>query len=256
MLNWSYVYFSWQIVPKPLRQAAREALKVTDKQRVIAAFTKLLHTTTSRLTLRQAATELGKLDAGNKTAIAALILLLDVSKHEHTQQRIIHSLVNIGHGNQNVVQALISFLTTAPDRNLYWDTMTALGAIAKGNQKAIITLVERLNHNAFEHENDYFTTAVTLWEVDAGNKVASNALIKVLAATNNSHLMSRIADYLLNINFDSHTIIAVLSQKLAEDKLEQIRLNCAYYLAQLDVDNQIPLATLIEIIRNTEDSCL
>jgi hypothetical protein len=39
LLRWSYVYFGWQIIPSPLKQAARETLKITDRNRVIAAFT-------------------------------------------------------------------------------------------------------------------------------------------------------------------------------------------------------------------------
>ncbi|MBW4604130.1 MAG: HEAT repeat domain-containing protein [Calothrix sp. FI2-JRJ7] len=253
LLNWSYVYFGWQIVPKPLQAAARDALKVTDKQRVIAAFTKLLHTTTSRVTLRHAATELGKLDTGNKTAIAALILLLDVSTDEHTQRRIIDSLANIGHGNENAVQALISFLTKTSNVSLCWNIMTALGAVASCNQQAIIALVERLKNNACHNDNHYFKTAITLWELNPHHLVAQNALVKILEATNDYHLISVIIDNLLKINFDFQPVIKILSHKLASES-EDVRLNCAFYLAKLDVGNQTARQTLIEIITKTENS--
>ncbi|GJD22147.1 hypothetical protein RIVM261_071030 [Rivularia sp. IAM M-261] len=256
LLNWSYVYFSWQIIPKPLQAAAREVLKVTDPKRVVEAFTNLLHTTTSRVTLRQASVELGKLDAGNKTAIAALILLLDVSKDEHTQQRVIDSLASIGHANENVVQALISFLTKTSNVSLCWNIMTALGAVAKGNQQVIIALSERLKNNACHNDNDYFKTAVTLWELNPDNLVAKDSFVKVLAVTNDFDLVSIIADYLLKIDFDSQAVIAVLSQKLAEHESEHIRITCASHLAKLDFGNPTAKQTLIQIISNSKDSCL
>jgi hypothetical protein len=257
LLNWSYVYFGWEIIPKPLQTAAREALKVTDKQRVIAAFTNLLHKTTSRLTLRQAAVELEKLDTGNKTAIAALILLLDVSGDEYTQRKIIYSLANIGDGNDNVVQALISFLTNTSNVSLCWDTMIALGAVGQGNQQVIIALIERLKSQACQNDNDdYFHTAMALWKVDPGNLFAQDAFVRVLAGTNNLHLIYEVIDYLSEIDFDSPTVIKVLSQRLAEQEAEHIRIACAFHLAKLDVGNPIAKQTFVETIRNAEDVCL
>lgn len=253
LLNWSYVYFGRQIIPKPLQAAARQALKVTDKQRVIAAFTKLLHTTTSRVTLRHAASELGKLDTGNKTAIAALILLLDISRDEHTQRKIIYSLANIGHSNENVVKTLISFLTNTSNASLCWHIMTALGAIAPGNQQVIIALTERLKNNTCHNDNDYFKTAITLWELNSYNLIAQDVIVRVLAATNDSNFISFMMDNLLEINFDFQPVIKILSYKLASES-EDVRLNCAFYLAKLDVDNQAARKTLIEIITKTENS--
>ena len=80
LLKWSYTYFrqdksDWQILPKPLVKTARKTLELTDRKRVIAAFVHLVHTTESRSILRVAAEKLGKLDPGNKSAIAALALM-------------------------------------------------------------------------------------------------------------------------------------------------------------------------------------
>jgi len=37
LLDWSYLYFGWQLFPQPLVEAARNTLKVTDKTRVVRA---------------------------------------------------------------------------------------------------------------------------------------------------------------------------------------------------------------------------
>lgn len=73
LLKWSYAYFrqdkrEWKIIPAPLVKSARVALQVTDRERVVAAYTYLVHTTESRSTLRIAAQRLGQLDPGNKSA--------------------------------------------------------------------------------------------------------------------------------------------------------------------------------------------
>jgi hypothetical protein len=116
LLKWSYVYFGWQIVPSPLKKAARETLKITDRNRVIAAFTQLLHSTTSRVTLRHAAVELGKFDPGNKTAIAALVLLLDVTQDDYLRSRICKGLGEIGNGDENVISDITSVLGNSQNK--------------------------------------------------------------------------------------------------------------------------------------------
>ncbi len=97
ILKWSYAYFrqdkqDWQIVPQHLVEAARVVLETTDRKRVIAAFVHLIHTTESRSILRIAAEKLGKLDPGNKSAIAALVLLLQSTQNKSTLWNITRSL--------------------------------------------------------------------------------------------------------------------------------------------------------------------
>ncbi|BAZ00555.1 hypothetical protein NIES37_45500 [Tolypothrix tenuis PCC 7101] len=87
LLKWSYGYFrqdkrDWQIVPKPLVKAARTTLELTDRNRVVAAFVQLVHTTESRTIMRRAAEKLAQFAPGNKSAIAALALLHSVPNQE------------------------------------------------------------------------------------------------------------------------------------------------------------------------------
>lgn len=95
LLDWSYVYFGWKKFPLRLHDAAKAALELTDKKRVIAAFVSFLHNTETRLALRWAAEKLGKLDPGNKNAIAALLLLLQVTQDSSTQIKAIRRLGEI-----------------------------------------------------------------------------------------------------------------------------------------------------------------
>ncbi|MEH2401195.1 hypothetical protein [Nostoc sp.] len=147
LLKWSYAYFrqdklDWQILPKPLVQTARKTLELTDRKRVIATFVHLVHTTESRSILRVAAEELGTLDPGNKSAIAALLLLMKQAKFIPWSE--ICSLGKIGYNNETVIAALIQFIKMKPDEitnywllleNIYQGAIIALGNIAYGNQK-------------------------------------------------------------------------------------------------------------------------
>jgi hypothetical protein len=96
VLKWGYAYFrslkqDWKILPQPLVISAREVISKTDKQRVVGAYTQLLHSTESRSVLRVAAKHLAKLAPGNSTAIAALVLLLKFCLNQNT----IYSLVQL-----------------------------------------------------------------------------------------------------------------------------------------------------------------
>ncbi|MEO1432111.1 MAG: hypothetical protein AAFV71_24215 [Cyanobacteria bacterium J06633_8] len=99
MLDWSYLYFGWQLFPQPLVEAARNTLQVTDKTRVIKAFECLLRHTQSRITLQSAAVKLGELDSGkllidkgNEVAKDALVFIQSNPILDKTMQ--LHYLKN------------------------------------------------------------------------------------------------------------------------------------------------------------------
>lgn len=115
ILKWSYNFFrqdkqDWQIVPQPLIEAARATLEKTDKARVVSALVHIVHTTQSRNIRRLAAEKLGKLNPGNKSAIAALVLLLQVTKDESLLWDITCSLMKIDPDNSVLIPPLVNGL--------------------------------------------------------------------------------------------------------------------------------------------------
>jgi hypothetical protein len=168
LLDWSYLYFGWQLFPQPLVEAARNALEVTDKQRVVKAFELLLRNTPSRLTLQSAAVKLGKLDAGNKMAIAALILLLDVTTDNYKRSSICRSIAKVGYGNQAAITTVIELMETTEDKNLCCQTIKTLGKIGLGNQMATLALEKFLQIN--RGDRICLDAAKSLLLIDSGNE--------------------------------------------------------------------------------------
>jgi len=269
LLNWAYVYFGWKIVPKPLRYAAREALKVTDKPRVIKAFTHLLHTTTSRLTLRQAAVELGLLDSGNKIAIAALLFLLELTETPYQRAIICDNLSQVAQGNENAVIALLQLLEQAlEDESFYYNInfrwyrepddfypeSNALKKIAFGNQTAIASL----EHLLYKYENDdydCFDLATTLLTIDSNNVVAEQTLLGIIEKTECGTLLDRLVEYCrFTFGLKNQAIISALSRRL-NNQCSYINSRTAWWLGQLDSGNLAAIQTLIQLLKTTDDIC-
>jgi hypothetical protein len=287
LLKWSYVYFGWQIVPKPLQKAARDALKITDKKRVIQAFTTLLHTTTSRVTLRHAAVHLGKFDAGNKTAIAALILLLEVTKSQYEKAKICQSLSEIASGNKNAIASICQVVKTLPnpedrDDDLFlswcedceyysyqdwyinygnaqfsWLEVEALGKIGIGNKDAIPSVsfaIAALETFLQVHQKDdsaCFDAVRALWQINPGNSTAISSLLQIIATTQYSFMLAKSAKYLLQISPENSDAIAILSKRLQTDNY--LHCEAALYLGLFNPGNIIAVNALKQLINSKFD---
>lgn len=273
ILKWSYAYFrqdkrDWKIYPQPLVEAARAALEVTDRKRVIAAYTHLLRTTESRSILRIAAEKLGKLDLGNKSAIAALVLLIQVSHDEYWEYwYAILSLGEIGFGNETAIATLVHIIIqTPPNENIYWLAVKTLGQIGYGSQSAlakpnevIAALVEFLEANQAEYIGFFETAEVLLevardlWQIDPGNVVAIDTLVKILEATGNPSLFFTAAEYLLQIDPSNKAAITILNQRLEATQDERLRPHVAVSQLAFEPGNVAAFNTLVHLLENTQD---
>ena len=285
LLKWSYAYFrqdkrDWKIYPQPLVQAARAGLETTDKARVIAAFTQIVHSTESRAILRCAARKLGQLDPGNKSAIAALILLLQVQEYdaltvnppetitEEKETRIaalidsiqtmpdasiswntIMALGEIGCGNQTAIATLIHFMETTLNKSNCCGAILSLGEIAGGNESAIAAFVRFLEIN--QGDGICYDAARALWQIDPGNVAAIAALVYMLETNRDGYLLDWAAEYLLQIDPGNKAAIATLSQILETTPDRERRLRVAELLAQAnDYCQKVKaIAKLIEFIQ-------
>ncbi len=251
LLDWSYLYFGWQLFPQPLVEAARNALQVTDKTRVIKAFELLLRNTPSRLTLQAAAVKLGKLDVGNKMAIAALILLLDVTTDNYKRSSICRSIGKIGAGNQTAITTVIKLMETTEDKNLCCEAIKTLGKIGCGNQIAILALEKFLQIN--RGDRICVDAAKALLLLDSGNEVAKDALVYILESTQEMYLLVKAVEFLQEIDSRNQAAIKVLSERLKSCKDDVLRAEIAASLGKFDCNQPGVKETLIQLLETSEN---
>jgi hypothetical protein len=256
VLKWSYAYFwedkgDWKIYPQLLIQTARDVLEKTDRQRVVAAFVKKVHTTESQAVMRVAAEKLGELEPGNKSAIAALLLLMQKNQDEDRTYYLVRSLERIGIGNETVITELIHLMQTTLNKNVCIKSLDSLSHIANGNQAAINALVDFLQIN--QGDEICYTAARALWEIDPGNVATINSFIHILETTQNINLLSYIASHLAEISPANQAAIIVLSERLESTESKHCLLSFAENLAKFEPNKETLVRTLSRIIETSED---
>ncbi|MGB7375232.1 MAG: HEAT repeat domain-containing protein [Rivularia sp. (in: cyanobacteria)] len=262
LLDWSYLYFGWQLFPQPLVEAARNTLQVTDKTRVVKAFEFLLRNTPSRITLQSAAVKLGELDAGNKMAfvapatraIAALILLLKVTRDNYKRSSICRSIAKIGAGNQTAITTVIKLMETTEDKNLCCEAIKTLGTIGCENQTAILALEKFLQVN--QGDRICLDAAKALLLIDSGNEVAKDALVYILESTQEMYLLIKAVEYLQEIDSRNQAAIKVLSERLKTCEDNCCRAEIASSLGKFDCNQAGVKETLIQLLETSEKNYL
>jgi len=289
LLKWSYGYFrqekrDWQILPQPLVETARKTLELTDKKRVIAAFVGLVHTTESRSILRLAAEKLGKLDPGNKSAIAALALmpiaedeygfcqrsysLAEIAVGDETAittfiheiqtkpdaescSQSIAGLGKIADGNETAIAALIHLMETTQNKHNCQEAIASLGRIASGNQNAITALSKFLQKN--QGDTICYDAARALWNIDPGNQAALRALVNIIATSARDYFIDLVADYLLEIAPSNQEALASLLEIIENTKNEFFLRTVAFYLGKFEPGNTKAISTLSQLIQTTQN---
>ena len=250
LLDWSYLYFGWKLFPQPLVEAARKALEVTDKQRVVKAFEYLLRNTPSRITLQSAATKLGELDSGNMMATAALILLLDVTTDNYKRSSVCKSIAKIGFGNQVAITAVIELMETTEDKNLCCTAIRTLGKIGCENQIATLALEKFLQIN--RGDIICLRTAEALLLVDKSNEVAKDALVFLLESTQEMYLLIKAVEFLQEIDSRNQAAIKVLSERLKSCDDDCLRAEIAASLGKFDKNQPGVKETLIQLLETSQ----
>ncbi len=254
LLDWSYLYFGWQLFPQPLVEAARNTLEVTDKKRVIKAFELLLRNTTSRITLQSAATKLGELDAGNEMAIAALILLLEVTTDNHRLCSICRSIGKIGNGDRAAITTVIKLMETTEDKNLCCQAIKTLGKIGCRNQTAILALEKFLQVN--RGDRICLSAAKALLLIDMDNEVAKDALVYLLESTQELYLLIKAVEFLQEVDSRNQAAIEVLSERLKACEDNCLRAEIAASLGKFDCNQVGVKETLIQLLDTSENGFL
>ncbi len=254
LLDWSYLYFGWQLFPQPLVEAARNTLQVTDKTRVVKAFEFLLRNTPSRITLQSAAVKLGELDAGNKMAIAALILLLKVTRDNYKRSSICRSIAKIGAGNQAAITTVIELMETTEDKNLCCEAIKTLGKIGCGNETAILVLEKFLQIN--RGDRICLDAAKALLLIDVSNEVAKDALVYLLESTQEMYLLIKAVEFLQEVDSRNQAAIKVLSERLKTCEDDCVRAEIAASLGKFDRNQAGIKVSLIQLLETCENKFL
>lgn len=257
ILKWSYAYFrqdkcDWKIFSQPLVKAARAALEVTDRKRVIAAYTHLIHTTKSRSILRIAAEKLGKLDLGNKSAIAALVLLIQVTQDYSMLLNATKSLLKIDPDNPIIIPTLLKLVQIDPC-GFGWDAIDDCWLIVRQAAETISenstgkdTLI-RLMHIADEFI--YELAISSLERIATSNEREIAYQIQLLQNNEYYEMLCYVASILLKIDPDNSSAIATLTKILETTPRQCIRWQAADALLQADSSNQLAIAALVELVQ-------
>jgi HEAT repeat protein/energy-coupling factor transporter ATP-binding protein EcfA2 len=240
-----------------IKQAAREALRETDRAGAISALVELLKTTKDESTRRRAADSLGRIDPGNQHAIKALVELLNTTKDEYTRGRAADSLGEIDPGNQHAIKALVEqlnkaeWLNKAEHEHTRWRAAERLGRIDPGNQDTIKALVELLNKAV--HEYTRWLAADSLGRIDPGNQDTIKALMDQLNKAEDEPTRWRAAYSLGAIDPGNQDAIKAVVEQLNKAEDESTRLLVAESLGKIDPGNQHAIKALVEQLNKAED---
>ena len=266
VLKWSYAYFrqdkrDWQILPKPLVKTARKTLELTDRKRVIAAFVHLVHTTESLLILRVAAEKLGKLDPGNKSAIAALTLLTPIVENKQTFCQINQNPGEIVVGDETAIATLSKTLETSQFDGERLQAAKSLLQVDSSNQIAINVLFELVKNlgQSPKHPDDahYIADAAAriLSQIDPSNQLAINALVELIRTAHDHSYLSLAVQDLGLFGAGNEAAIVTLIQLIASTKHDYLLCNAVESLGKIDPGNKIAIPALLERIQTSHDEC-
>ncbi|HEY9669962.1 MAG TPA: HEAT repeat domain-containing protein [Waterburya sp.] len=223
-------------------------------QDAINALVKLLKTAHNELTRGLAAVSLERIDPGNQDAINTLIELLKTAHDEYTRilaAESLEKLEKINPGNQDAINALIELLKTAHDEDTRRRAAESLEKIGSGNQDAINALLELLK--TAESEYRRWQAAKRLGKIDPGNQDAINALIELLKTAHDEDTRRQAAKRLGKIDPGNQDAINALIELLKTAHDEDTRRQAAESLGKIDPGNQDAINTLIELLKTAHD---
>ncbi|MBP0029710.1 HEAT repeat domain-containing protein [Roseofilum sp. Guam] len=219
IVTWGFGQFNvekqeWHIFPNALAIGARKTISETDKKRVIEKLSNLLNFSQCREdTRRTVAESLGKLDPGNKDAIAALVQMLEETNDEHARCWTAYTLEQIAQGNQEAIAALVQLLKQTECKDTRYRAAYSLGKIDPGHQEAIAVLVQLLMQT--EDEDIFYEAIGGLGEIGQGNVQVISALIQLLEKTEDEEIRWQVAESLGQI------IITEEQQKIVVSGLQR-----------------------------------
>jgi HEAT repeat protein/energy-coupling factor transporter ATP-binding protein EcfA2 len=227
------------------------------------------------------ATGLGKIDLGNKIAIATLVQLIDSSKKYYCSEEFLKYPGNLDQSLCNVegLEAFVSdmedfvhsleemvvtpeFEDSFPDdtqsfafyKNRCILSVRSLGEIDPGNKIAISALVELIAPNQDEFILDDETrryAAYILGKIDPGSEKAITVLIELMHKSHENKDWSLLLDVINSLGIigkGNEKAISALVNLIQTTKNYGICVEAAENLGKIDLGNEISITTLIKLI--------
>lgn len=229
-----------------------------DNEAVITTIVKLIETSNNQLILQQASMSLEKMGKDNPIAINALANSISNSKNEFVLLRASQTLLKIDQGNLTALATLINLYDNAGVRdNIYFfnEITFALSDICVREPKNIASLVELSGQSRNEES--------IIWQlVQVGlDEIGKDEIEKYLQLYNSS-LMKSIREHkeksysrvrYENILKEYPPAIICLLDLIYTSKNEDIILQAASSLLNINKGNQQAIPALIELIRTSQD---
>ncbi|MGG6265356.1 hypothetical protein ACQ4M3_14105 [Leptolyngbya sp. AN03gr2] len=283
LLKWSYSFCrtskgDWKVYPQALTIAAREALSRTDIKRVANRLAEIVHTTDSLVVLRRAAEELGRLNPGDGSAIAALEQLIRHSQSLRDRVKAIKSLIPLNPQNPLIIPGLLGIMDSDEvGVHIFRDATWALRDIAIRDEVAIKAITgflhrrqQHVGYQLDEQQSQYpfdadiflcNQSAELLSVIGTGSQSAILSLLRLLQQTgfhvsefypSERYFGWEAVEALGKIAIGDLTAIAELTQMLSDAQEPLLRCHVAAALLRIDKNNSKAMTVLTEILETAQ----
>ena len=222
-----------------------------ETQNQITELLKVIETTKSENTRRQAIRSLGKIGQGNLIAIAGLLKVIETTQYEYTLLLAIRSLEKIGQSNPIAIAGLLKVIQTTQDEYTCIQAAVGLEKIDPGNSAAIAGLVKVIETT--QDESTRSVAIASLGKIGQGNLEAITGLLKVIETTQDENTRMQAAESLGKIDPGNPAAIACLVKVIETTQYEYTRMQAAESLEKIGQGNPAAIAGLVKVIETTQD---
>jgi HEAT repeat protein/GTPase SAR1 family protein len=256
IVKWSFGYFNkeqkWQTLPNSIEQAAKAALRETDREKAIQVLIDFLLIIEYERIRREAAEILGEIDPGNLVALQALIVLGQTAEYEYTRWQAVESLGKIDKDNPEVFKALFRLVQAPKDGLAGMQAAQSLGKIAKDDPEVLQVLIQLVQ--TAEDGGTCKLAAESFGEIDKDNPQAIQALIGLLQTSKDDYARLQAVISLGQITRDSSEACqALIGVVQAAQEYDHIRCLAVESLGEIAKHNPQTLKALIHLVQTTED---
>ncbi len=253
IIEWSFGYFDsnekkWKTFINPISSQAKESLGRISNKKIINKLTNLINVCADKNILIEIASLLAHFVEEKSIAIKVLECLVDTSNFSHTSIKAAKVLYKIVPNNLMSIQKLLSLLKG----NDYRMSALALNEILTDKREVIKILESKIER--FEQKNlDTRLLASTLNEIDPGNILAINTLIRAIPKIEDEFFcrmsISLLGDILeQTANKEAVSTLRDLIKTRVDEDDEFLRYEALINLSKIEPNNPENLYELMKIV--------
>ena len=256
IVKWGFGYFNidkqeWRTYLTPIEAGAIASLLQTNCGIAVNKLIDLLETAKDEYTCISAADALGKIDPGNKQAIATLLDLLQTTNNEWHRLRAAQSLRQIAPNNPKAITALLDLLHTTQNEWLCWKTAWNLRQVDPENPQAIAALLDLLRTS--QDEQLRWNAASELGEIGADHPKVIMALLELTYRSQNVRLRLQAAWSLGKIAANHPKAILALLRLLQTGKAIMNLFGMLRTNQATGADNLKGIVALVDLLYTSQD---